>query len=370
MKFVKFSQLLDFQKKSHIKAGDGLKNGSFPFFTSSPLLSKYTDSFQFELPSLIFGTGGSASIHICDKPFSVSTDCLVAQLKPDMLQKFEIKFIYYYLSGNVWILERGFKGAGLKHISKGYINDIDIPELPREEQKRIVKILDETDACRQKRKQAIELLNDYLKSVFLEMFGDPVQNPRKWDLKPLEKVAKLERGRFSPRPRNDPSYFNGEHPFIQTGDISNSNHKLNKFVQTLNEKGTKVSKQFFKGDIVIAIVGATIGVTAILEIDVYATDSVICIKPYGAVINNIYLEYVLRFWKKILLRDAPEAARPNINLTILNNLKIILPPVELQTRFVSIVEKVEDLRQDMIVQSEEMEKQFQVLMQKAFKGEL
>jgi type I restriction enzyme S subunit len=105
---------------------------------------------------------------VCELPFSVSTDCLVAQLKPSYIKKFEIKFIYYFLSGNIRILEAGFKGIGLKHISKGYIDNINIPDLSIEDQKRIVKILDEADALRQKRKQAIGLLDDYLKSVFLE----------------------------------------------------------------------------------------------------------------------------------------------------------------------------------------------------------
>lgn len=69
----------------------------------------------------------------------------------------------------------------------------------------------------------------------------------------------MERGRFSPRPRNDPKYFNGEYPFIQTGDISSSNHRLSEYKQTLNEQGIKVSKKFCVGTIVMAIVGATIG---------------------------------------------------------------------------------------------------------------
>jgi type I restriction enzyme S subunit len=361
---------MDFQKKSHIKAGDGLSEGAFPFFTSSPILSKYVDSFQFNLPSLIFGTGGNASIHICTQSFSVSTDCLVGQLKSDAIDKFEIKFIYYYLYGNVRLLEDGFKGAGLKHISKNYINDIDIPFLPLDTQKHIVNILDKADVLCQKRKQAIKLLDNYLKSIFLEMFGDPVKNPKKWDLKLLEEISNLERGRFSPRPRNDPKYFGGEYPFIQTGDINNSNYRLKKFTQTLNEKGIKVSKEFLKGDIVIAIVGATIGATAILEIDAYATDSVICIKTDADVVNGIYLEFTLRFWRKILLENAPEVARPNINLAILNNLKIILPPIKMQTKFSEIVLRIDFLKKKMLIQSNELETQFQALMQKAFSGEL
>lgn len=217
-----------------------------------------------------------------------------------------------------------------------------------------------------KRKQTIYLLNNYIQSCFLEMFGDPVINSKNWQIKQLIEVSSLQRGRFSPRPRNDPSYFDGEYPFIQTGDISNSSHRLTRYTQTLNEKGIKVSKQFFKGDIVIAIVGATIGATAILEIDVYATDSVICIHSNEAYINNIFLEYVLRFWKEPLLKNAPEAARPNINLAILNKLKIIIPPIELQMKFSDKMLKVDSLYKKMIIQEEELETQFEFLIKRLF----
>lgn len=280
------------------------------------------------------------------------------------------KFLGRFLQSKSRHLRDGCTGATIPHISKQVLTNLQVPIPSFEEQKRIAKRFDEADALRQKRRRAINLLEEYLKSVFLEMFGDPLINDMKWPLQPLANIAKLERGRFSPRPRNDPSYFNGIYPFIQTGDIANCNHRLNKYSQTLNERGIKVSKQFVKGDIVIAIVGATIGATAILEIDVYATDSIICIKAFETVADAIYLEYNLRFWREPLLRGAPEAARPNINLAILNRLNIILPPIEAQIKFSHIAKKVEALKRKMLAQTEELENHFQALMQKAFNGKL
>ncbi|MBK6363986.1 MAG: restriction endonuclease subunit S [Saprospiraceae bacterium] len=119
-------------------------------------------------------------------------------------------------------------------------------------------------------------------------------NTQNWDIELLGDIANLERGRFSPRPRNDPSYFGGKHPFIQTGDINNSHYRLKIYTQTLNEKGIKVSKKFNVGDIVIAIVGATIGATSILQIDAYATDSIIAIKSTGKT-NNVFLGNAFAF---------------------------------------------------------------------------
>src|SRR5690606_22199534 len=115
----------------------------------------------------------------------------------------------------------------------------------------------------------------------------PISNNRKWQTENLGSIAKLERGRFSPRPRNDPSYFGGEYPFVQTGDVNSSKYRLGNYTQTLNEKGIKVSKKFNVGDILIAIVGATIGATTILEIDTYAPDSIIGIKSIEKT-NNVF----------------------------------------------------------------------------------
>ena len=369
MKFIKFSQILDFQKKSHIKAGDGLSEGSFPFFTSSPILSKYSDSFQFDLPSLIFGTGGSASVHICEKPFAVSTDCLAAQLKPSATHKFEIKFIYYYLSGNIWILEEGFKGAGLRHISKGYINNIDIPELSFEDQKRIVKILDEADTLRQKRKQAIEFLDDYLKSVFLEMFGEPVKNPKSWEKQKFEKLGTLDRGKSKHRPRNAPELLGGEHPLIQTGDVANAGIYIEKYTSTYSDIGLKQSKKWPKGTLCITI-AANIAKTGILKFDACFPDSVVGFVADTNKTNSKFIHFWMSFFQKILEDNAPESAQKNINLKILRELDVINPPLNLQNKFADIVAKTESLKQKMIIQSEELENQFQALMQKAFKGTL
>lgn len=220
---------------------------------------------------------------------------------------------------------------------------ISIPVLPLSEQRRIATILDKTDAIRRKRRQAIDLMNDFLRSVFLEMFGDPTRSLGTWPIVRMEEVAKIERGKFTPRPRNDPSYYNGKYPFIQTGDITNSKGRLRNWTQTLNEKGTKVSKSFPPGSIVIAIVGATIGMTAILEVEVFCPDSVVGIMVEEQKVTKEYLEFLLRFWRPIFLAQAPATARANINLDTLRPLQIPLPPIQLQRKFTAVCQRVNRL---------------------------
>ena len=124
---IELKQVLYPQPKSKIKASDGKSEGKYKFFTSSPMQTRFIDEANYDKPSLIFGTGGNASVHFCDEPFSTSTDCLVMYGR----NKIELESIYNYLKGNISLLEHGFKGAGLKHISKDYILAIEI-ELPSE----------------------------------------------------------------------------------------------------------------------------------------------------------------------------------------------------------------------------------------------
>ena len=71
--------------------------------------------------------------------------------------------------------------------------------------------------------------------------------PEDWEVKTFESVAHIERGKFTARPRNDPKYYGGDIPFIQTGDVTNSSGEITTFSQTLNQEGLKVSKLFPRG---------------------------------------------------------------------------------------------------------------------------
>lgn len=368
MKQAKLKDLFDYLPKSKIQAGDGLEEGMYLFYTSSENQTKYLNEYQHGPGCLVFGTGGKASVHFTTSHFSTSTDCISIKPKPEV--KIDAGYVFQYFKGNMQVLEKGFKGAGLKHISKAYLSDIQIP-YPEEldDQRRIAHLLGKVEGLIAQRKQHLQQLDELLKSVFLEMFGDPVRNERVWPTEPLGALATIERGRFSPRPRNDPKYYGGKYPFIQTGDISRSKGRLREYTQTLNELGTKVSKEFSVDTIVIAIVGATIGETAILEIPTYAPDSVIGICPHSADRrDSIFIEYVLRFWKPVLRARAPDAARANINIETLRPLQIIVPPE--QHKFSDFMQKIEVLEMAFKSSLADLEALYGALSQKVFKGEL
>lgn len=130
-------EVCKFLPKSKRQASYGEKQGQYPFYTSSQTCSKYCDKYDYEDECLIIGTGGNANIKYSSK-FSCSTDNFVIKIKPGQL----VKYIYYYLSINIEVLQKGFVGVGLQHISKEYISNIKIPIPSLDKQQEIVKYLD------------------------------------------------------------------------------------------------------------------------------------------------------------------------------------------------------------------------------------
>ena len=112
----------EFLRKTGRPASFGSLEGQFPFFTSSQEVSKKTDMPDCAGPALVFGTGGAASLHFVDGPFSATNDCYVAVPKSGCRE--DARFFYFFLRQNIHLIEDGFRGAGLKHVSKKHLEKI------------------------------------------------------------------------------------------------------------------------------------------------------------------------------------------------------------------------------------------------------
>lgn len=146
------------------------------------------------------------------------------------------------------------------------------------------------------------------------------------------------RGRFGHRPRNDPRYYGGKYPFIQTGNVvkaSESNCKI-EHTQTLNGLGLSTSRLFEEKVLVITI-AANIGYTAILDYSACFPDSLVALTTKGKSISLEYLNVYIRFIRKYIENLAPQAAQKNINLKQLSKLPIVVPPNTIQEKLVSIM---------------------------------
>ena len=160
--------------------------------------------------------------------------------------------------------------------------------------------------------------------------------PNGWCEHTLDELALVERGKFSARPRNDPRYYGGHMPFVQTGDVTSSGTYLNGFSQTLNEDGVGVSKVFPKDTILITI-AANIGDTAITAFEVACPDSVVAIQPYKDVADVYWLKKHLETRKADLDAQSTQNAQKNINLQVLKPLLILTPPLLEQKKIAQIL---------------------------------
>ncbi len=255
-------------------------------------------------------------------------------------------------------------GANINNIKSEHIDNLQIPLPPIEEQERIAKELDAVADLLEKQKQLLSEQDMLIKSIFYDMFGDPISNDKGWKIEKLKDLGYLARGKSKHRPRNAPELLGGKYPLIQTGDIAQADLYIDKYIQTYSELGLAQSKMWDKGTLCITI-AANIAKTAILKFDACFPDSVV------GFVNNakshvMFIQIWMSFLQKILEDNAPQAAQKNINLEILENLEVIAPPLQLQQEFADIVESIEQQKQKIKSAITETETLFNALMAKYF----
>ena len=257
------------------------------------------------------------------------------------------------------------RGAGQKNLNINDFKELKISfPLNIEEQQRIVNILDKAEEIRTKKKLANEKLDEFLKSTFIDMFGDPVINSKQLPKVKLSDMGTLARGKSKHRPRNAPELLNGHYPLIQTGDVANSGLYLKTYNQTYSEMGLKQSKMWKAGTLCITI-AANIAKTSILTFDACFPDSIVGFTNSDKCSIH-YIQFWLMFLQAVLEAEAPQSAQKNINLEILNSLELPYPPIEQQNQFAQIVQKVEAQKEKNQKVIEQMDNLFNSLMQQAF----
>ncbi|VVN15051.1 hypothetical protein PS683_04056 [Pseudomonas fluorescens] len=311
-----------------------------------------------ELPCLLFGDHTRIFKYV-DKPFVLGADGVKVLVPKDGFDK---RFLFHYLK-QVRLPEN----AGYSRHYK-FLKETFIPKPPLEEQKRIAAILDKADAIRHKRQQANQLADQFLRSVFLDMFGEPVINPKDWDTKKLMDVGTLDRGKSRHRPRNDPALLGGAHPLVQTGDVAGSGGYIRNYKSTYSDLGLQQSRKWPKGTLCITI-AANIAKTGILTFDACFPDSVVGFTANEHVTVE-YIQHWLSFLQKNLEANAPESAQKNINLEILRDLDIPVPDIGLQKRFSEIVAKVVENSERALNFTINQDNLFSSLSQRAFANEL
>lgn len=278
------------------------------------------------------------------------------------------KYLFYalyanYLKGGTRKYQN--KTTGLHNLKTDqYLKEFDVQERPLQKQQQIAIVLDKVCLLISFRKQQLSKLDELVKARFVEMFGDPVHNTKMLPTKLLSDLGSLDRGRSKHRPRNAPELLGGPYPLIQTSEVANAELYITSYQNTYSELGLQQSKMWDAGTLCITI-AANIAQTAILAIDACFPDSVVGFVPYEE-ITAVYMHYWFSFFQKILEEQAPQVAQKNINLQILSELKVMVPPMKVQRKLLAFVERVEESRLTIQQSLDKLEVLKKALMQEYF----
>ncbi len=174
----------------------------------------------------------------------------------------------------------------------------------------------------------VELLERRRLSVIADAVGVKMGRSRVAGRHRMKYACRIERGRFTRRPRNDPVLYGGEAPFVQTGDIRAASKFIRSFSQTLNELGQNTSRSFPSGTTLMAI-AANVGDVAITTFETWCPDSVVGFIP-GPNLDVEYLYYVLLGLRDRINETSTENTQENTNIEILGELRLLSPAIEEQ----------------------------------------
>ncbi len=176
------------------------------------------------------------------------------------------------------------------------------------------------------KRRMVELLEDRFVR-FVQSLVDPSAPLAQGRLIPLKHMAKIERGVFSHRPRNDPAFYDGPHPFIQTGDVARARKYVESWTQTLNDRGLAVSRKFPVGTLTM-VIAANIGDVGITTFEACFPDSVVGIEANVSILDSNYLYFGLLSAKKRLVEMAPVTTQANLNVERIGSLDLRCPSLE------------------------------------------
>ena len=184
------------------------ENGTIPWVKSGELKNRYiteVEEYITELAvekssaklvskgSLLIAMYGATVGEVSQLTFDATTNQAICNIQPDE-NVCDVNYLYRFLEASKPYLLSRRVGGGQPNISQGVIKDLDVPLPPLAEQRRIASILDQADELRQKRQQAIEKLDQLLQVTFIDMFGDPVSNPKGWEVGSLNNYGSYKNG--------------------------------------------------------------------------------------------------------------------------------------------------------------------------------
>ncbi len=324
-----------------LKAPTDIRSGTY-FERGDILIAKITPSFENGKQALVTGL---------PTPFGFATTEVIP-LRPRNNEHDRRLLFFYLLHPDIrhHVAQRMEGTTGRQRVPGEVLLDLPFPEFEPKAQTAVsdsLEMIHRLIATETKSAQtATALKRATMRTLFTRGLRGEAQKetgigpvPESWKVSTLGEMAQLERGRFMHRPRNEPRFYGGTTPFVQTGDVVRSGGRIHEFVQTLNEDGIAISRVFPAGTILITI-AANIGFTGILQFDSACPDSLVAITP-NQLLNVEFLEYFLQTQQGEMDKLAPKGTQKNINIQFLIPWPVVVPSNDEQHEIVSILDAID-----------------------------
>ncbi|MGE7863797.1 restriction endonuclease subunit S [Bacillus mobilis] len=314
------------------------------------------------------GTGLVGALGSTLAKLTLKTDKLVAPFVAILLQS---KFDYFQQTAT---------GATIPHISRKALEDIDLPVIDIEIQKKIVKVINSSLELIKKRQSQIEALDELVQSVFLEMFGDPSTNPKGWCKVTLPQIVEdtkysIKRGPFGGALKKD-IFINQGYLVYEQYHAINDDFSLKRYF--IDDEKFEELKAFKvnPGDLIVSCSGVTLG--RIAEIPQNALPGIINqallkITLDSRKMNNVFFKFLFRnrYVQDILFSVSRGSGVPNLPpMSVIKSIEFMCPPINMQKAFEIKINAIQAQKSNLEFTLKEMRNLYNSLLQKAFKGEI
>lgn len=324
-------------KAKQVKTSEYSSGTKYPIISQEDkLISGYYDDesyvFHIDSPVVIFGDHTRVLKYV-DFDFVVGADG-VKIISPQ--KDLNAKFLLYYLQ---W-----YKIPNLGY-SRHYklLKEINIPLPPKSTQLAIVSELDKINELIRLKKEQLKDFDNLAQSLFYEMFGDPAENEKGWEVKKLGEIGEVKTGN-TPSRSNDYFYNEKFIEWIKTDNIRNEQMNPTTAAEYLSREGAECGRIVSKGSILVACIAgslSSIGKCCITTKNVAFNQQINAITPYEDFCNSIYLYELIRNSSKYIQQNATTGMKHILSKSIFEKMKFPLPPLPLQRLFAQRIEQIE-----------------------------
>ncbi len=354
-----FEEVLDIKNgKNQTKVENS--NGKYPIYGSGGVMG-YADDYICEGNTVIIGRKGNINTPIfVNTPFwNVDTAFGLMAHKEVLLPK----YLYYFCK--FYDFERLNTTVTIPSLTKANLQKVKIKLPNLLAQGKVVKILERIEDLIESRRQELEQLDILIKARFIEMFGEPRSNPNNYVKKQLRDTCTIITGNTPSRVIK--AYYGDYIEWIKTDNIVSE--KINPTIasESLSEEGLKVGRIVEKDAILMACIAgsiASIGRVCITDRRVSFNQQINAIVPQEYDVMFLYV--LLQISKEYLVEDVNMALKGILSKSRLENKEFILPPMDLQKKFVLFVQQIDKLKVEVQKSLDELQILFDSLMQKYF----